>query len=185
MQPNNFTRRHGIGTHFFGVSSEQGGSVVVAAIGLPLLMMFLLVTFDLGRVIFFAAEVNNAAHAVRCLVEAQSDSVFRSDDLNREALLASPSLGGEGLTLEVAAIIEEVEHQKYGHQLYDNEQQTIFERSSQVSSRSLEVTVEIRGHYLTPIGALIAQVGGYEDALFTCKARVRGSIDETIGGGVW
>lgn len=185
MRLNNLTRCREVKVRSFGVSSEQGGSVVVAAIGLPLLMMFLLVTFDLGRVVFFAAEVNSAAHAVRCLMEAQTDSAPCSDDLRREALLASPSLAGEGVTLEIEVITGEVEYQKYGHQLYDDELHVFFERPAQVASRPLKVMVAVRGHYLTPIGGLIAQAGGDDDGAFTCRTRVRGSLDETIEGGVW
>lgn len=165
--------------------SERGGSVVVAAVALPLLLTFLLALLDIGRVVFLAAETDTAAHAVRCLVEAQAESASRPGDLDRSAREASPSLGGEGLELDIVASVGEVERREYGHKLFDGKERAFFERSAQVSTRPLEVTVSVRGYYLTPVGALIAQASGVPDASFSCKAHVRGLVDETIEGGVW
>lgn len=169
----------------FGRSSERGGSVILAAVALPLLLTFLLAIVDIGRVVFLGAEVNTAAHAVRRAVEENPDALARPDDLYAVAMRASPSLASDEVELSVRVRVGDAKDQAYGHKLFDRDKRDFFERPARVRTRDIEADVSVRGHYLTVVGMLISGLQGASDQVFCCESQARGLIDETTEGGVW
>lgn len=169
----------------FGLASERGGSVVVAAVALPLLLTFLLAIGDIGRVVFLGAEANTAAHAVRRAVEERPDMISRPGDLYATALDASPLLAGNEVELRVHVEVGDAEEQAYGHKLFDRGERAFFERPARVRTRDITADVSVQGRYTTVVGMLISRLQGAYDQEFCCKAQAQGLIDETVEGGVW
>ncbi len=151
---------------------------------LPLVLTLLCGILDLGRTVFLSMELENAAASVCRGIEDEALTAVDEALLVSRACAASPSLEVSRLDLVVEVAFEDPEEGSYAHRLYDREGGGFIERSSHTRTRRFEVTLTLKGAYLTPVGGLVVQSRG-NTAGFELVARSFGFVDETVEGGRW
>lgn len=154
-------------------------------IALPLLLLFLFAVVDLGRSVFLSMALNDAAHAACRVAREHPDGDVSPSQVRESAFAAAPALEAEGLRLKSSVRYGELEDRAYVHRFYDEATGTFDERASKTSSRTVEVSLELEGGYLTPLGEALARADGAEGGRFVFRARARGVADATVEGGAW
>lgn len=166
--------------------SERGSSVVTFVVALPLLLLFLFAVVDLGRSVFLSMALDDAAHAACREASGHPAGDVAESQLREAAFAAAPALDRAGLRLGVSVRYGEMEDRAYAHRFYNDATGAYDERTSYARSRPVEVSLELAGQYLTPLGAALS--GGSEGegaGRFAFHAQVRGVADETVEGGAW
>lgn len=159
--------------------------MVVFVIALPLLLLFLFAVIDLGRTVFLSMALNDAAHAVCRTVSEQAGQSASESQMRQAAFEASPALDRDGLRLRIAVQYGELEDRAYAHRFYDEAAGRYDERVSHTSTRAVEVSVELEGAYLTPLGDALSGAAGEGAGRFVYRAQASGVADATVEGGSW
>lgn len=164
---------------------ERGSSVVTFVVALPLLLLFLFAVVDLGRTVFLSMALNDAAYAACRAVSQHPAGEGLGERAREAALVASPALGGDGLRLEASVRFDAPQDRAYTHRFYNAATGSFDERASKTTSQAVEVTLELAGSYLTPLGTVLSQASGTADGRFAFQTQVRGFSDATVKGGAW
>lgn len=163
--------------------NERGGSAVIAVVVLPLLLVFLFAVIDLGRIVFFHAELNTATHAVCQRLKADEGGISSLDELKREAFQASPALSAEGVNTSITYVVGPVEESTFAQKIYDRDKKAFDLRQGSVQKRTLSVEMTLRAHYLTPLGSALEAVSGTQGSGFEVFTRTQTKVDIGLKGG--
>lgn len=158
---------------------------MVFVVALPLLLLFLFAVIDLGRTVFLSMALNDAAHAVCRTVSDRGGGRVAESQIRQAAFEASPALDREDLQLRVVVRYGEYEDRAYAHRFYNEATGLYDERVSHTRTRAVEVSVELEGAYLTPLGEALSSAAGEGAGRFACRARASGVADATVEGGAW
>ena len=158
---------------------------MIFVVALPLLLLFLFAVIDLGRTVFLSMALNDAAYAACRTASAHPAGDVAESQLREAASAAAPALGQDGLQLEVSVRYGEFEDCTYTHRLYNEETGVFDERTSLTKSRTVEVSMVLRGGYLTPLGTALSGAEDGGDGRFALRAQARGVADATVEGGAW
>lgn len=159
--------------------------MVVFVIALPLLLLFLFAVIDLGRTVFLSMALNDAAHAVCRAASDRGEESISEFQMRQSAFEASPALDRDDLRLRITVHYGEFEDRAYAHRFYDEDAGRYDERASHTRARAVEVSVELEGAYLTPLGDALSDAAGEGSGRFVYRAQASGVADATVEGGAW
>lgn len=157
---------------------------MVLVMSLPLVLLFLCVALDFGRLVFLHMELENAAANICRDLEEGTMAARETDALHAVAFEVSPALETADLALSVDFEFAESEERSYVHRFYSRADDGFVGRISHTREKPFEVILSLEGECLTPIGDLITPEFGGVDG-FELVAMSTGCIDETVEGGVW
>ncbi len=158
----------------FRECDEAGSSVIVFVMTLPLLLLFLCVLVDFGRVVFVQMAIDDAAQDA-CRLAADGitagSSVSSAQVSAEKAVSEALRADSAALSMQVRADIGAIENVRYDRQRYSAQERGFVGTACSVDSRKIEVFVKAGIACLTPVGAACARLSGNDDGKFQVEAR--------------
>lgn len=162
--------------------SESGAAVVEFALGVPILILFLMAAMEFGQISAASSAVDDAAHAAAR--ELAIDPNGSADSAKEAALRAASSLSVDTMTLTTE--IGEPVTTSYTHRLPETDGTTYRDRESNTAVREVTAEASVTIKPQTALGDGIYAIAGWKDGL-KIAAKATEFKDATVEGGtsVW
>lgn len=166
-----------------GRADERGQATVETMLFLPILIVFLLFLFDMGRYVIIWTSVEQASARVATMSYEQISGPDALQAARSAALQAAPNL--DPSKLAVAVDEGHPSDSSYSHKLYDEGTGTFESRPSTVSTLPVTFTVTYDDTWLTFIGGAISAARGNGEPVIDIAISKAREYDVTMEEGKW